>query len=186
MKIDSPEMRVAAAKDVLERLANRRNPLIADAGSYMKVSDGRVCQVCAVGGLFLGCIENSAFVRSREAKANDYVEGYEAMLESHRTDDVLMRQVIRQVFDERQLGLIEAAFEREMKGYFGDQEIDGRDASNIHAYGYEDELDEEDYQFFYKLRTAAEWGEQYRDDDERLEAIMKNIVANNGLFVLPA
>lgn len=59
-------------------------------------------------------------------------------------------------FGERNLSLIECAFE--MDDYHGDADLDDKE-------------------------VAVTWGEQYDKSDDRLRAIMKNIIANNGEFL---
>jgi hypothetical protein len=178
------QVRVAAAKDVLERLANRRAPLMAEQGTYTAVNSvtHKICKVCAVGALFLGSIECRLFTRIREGEV---LKGeYEDALEYGLINDRLMQNVVEKVFDQKQLGLIEAAFETELRGVYGDQSINGEDASRIETYDREDLLEGDDLAFFHQLQDAVHWGKRFDDDDDRLEAIMKNIVANEGDFVI--
>lgn len=71
-------------------------------------------------------------------------------------DDDFMRKYLKQWFDKDQLGLIECAFECGTGWSSGQAAYD-----------------------------AMEFGSQFDDDGERLEAIFKNIVENNGKFVPP-
>ena len=62
-------------------------------------------------------------------------------------------------FGQLNMGLMECAFERS--------------SSNSRSYEYE------------LIDMAVKWGSQYDDDTERLQAIMRNVIRNNGDFKLP-
>ncbi len=65
------------------------------------------------------------------------------------------------VFDTNELDHIEQAFEM----------------NTDTLAGHDDDEDDDDY-------TYAEFGEAYDDDGERLVAIMENIIANDGTFLV--
>jgi hypothetical protein len=71
-----------------------------------------------------------------------------------------MRKYLSTWFDVRQLRLIESAFEE--NDVFG------------HGERYSSDI-----------QNAVYFGNQYDDDNDRLEAIFQNIVANDGRFVPP-
>jgi hypothetical protein len=79
---------------------------------------------------------------------------------SHSNDDAFMRQYLSQWFSRNQISLIECAFEQST--CFNR----GGDPMQLQA------------------ERAMRFGQQFDDDTDRLEAIFKNIVANNGTFVV--
>ncbi len=177
------EKRVLIAKDALHLL--RLGRLRVDTGGFVEVDvlddmspysayangggleiplqhallSGDVrCKVCALGGLMTSCV---AF--QNKVVVNDTAElMLDASVKGHDTG-------VHRYFSPTQLRLIEIAFEQGT-GYY----TDGR--------GTEDNTDTPftDYE-----RQAAAWGRTIWEDNERFIAIMRNIVRNGGMFVVP-
>ena len=67
---------------------------------------------------------------------------------------------LEKVFGQRNIGLMETAFETEpMRFAMGLSQVD--------------------------IEAAIEYGDQYKNDTERLRMIMRNVIRNKGDFILP-
>lgn len=73
----------------------------------------------------------------------------------------LVFQRLKPIFGARNMDMMESAFER------------------VFSDNADSDLPE------HTLNAAAEWGEQWQDDNERLRQIMLNIIRNDGNFKLP-
>jgi hypothetical protein len=166
------EKRIAIAEDVLLQLD--KGKYIARKGLYIldvidetgkifepdqdikKNFDGiRNCEVCAIGATILSCTHF----------ANELTFG--DVGSSIRLINNAKTRKLLSIFDDNQLLLIESAFE----GHDYDADRFGRAAFDQHLD--RDERERCDA-FFYR----------YIDDSrERLEAIMENIIENNGTFI---
>lgn len=163
MTNDPKTKAVLVAKDVLEQL----DALTFEAGRYFYVDDVTLienitddlqdcvdevqkhCKVCARGALVL-----SKARLFNEVPLMDYVKSNDTIrLFQYDTTDLL-----KDVWDEEQLDLIEAAFE-------GDPTLLASDVDR-------DLIDE-----------AVVFGGNYDTRKDRLAAIMENIIENNGVFV---
>lgn len=155
----TPEQRrVIIAKDVLAWLKEKK--LHATPGTYLssvdfttvvdgeykslRVEEDRVdgggCSACALGGLFACMVENTGGLQ-------DFWR---------HSDQDRIRTKLAPYFDERQLAMIETAFEH---CYFS-----GEGATSI------------------DLNAAYRFGEAFDAGARRMRAIMRNIIRNNGTF----
>lgn len=166
------QKRVAIAKDVLAALATKK--IEAESGTYYLRTkalgdklNGEQCNACAIGALFACQVERTPKLKLTDASdyydstdvywdedAHEYKEGAaERSFASYG-----MRETLRKFFGDKQLGLIETAFEQD-DDYCYDLNLDG------------DTVD-----------AAIKFGSRYRSDRGRMRAIMENIVANRGEF----
>lgn len=173
------KQRVAVAKDVIKQLNDKF--LIASEGTYfilrsefedvISVKDvkldevlksakekGATCSVCGIGACFASLVNIGDNVLASEAFNTFSLVGNED-IKDHR-----MRPLLRKVFPSEQLSLIECAFEMS-SGFDDDDDIVSDD----------DELDE-------KKTKAKKFGKRYKNDKNRLKAIMENIIKNKGTF----
>ena len=172
------EMAVAIARDVLKHL---RSLKVRDRNGYVGLNDKyectpkslsnlsgkeqlqnhlpvvvKYCDVCALGACFL------SYVRLYDKiQVSSLVQSYDFGLKSDK-----LVSILNVCFSLEQRNLIESAFElnRMDEGIYGTK----------HIYAAEDAVD-----------YAIEFGKQYEDPKERLRAIMKNIIKNNGQFCPP-
>lgn len=173
------EKRVAVARDVLAQI--RAKTIKPSRGNYIAATlsvipregddvqallrDGKVksCQSCALGSAFL------SYARLYDnVKVEPYGEFSPEMdypsvggaIPTKRIHGDRPTDTLELVFDPKQLELIEHAFEAPSR--------------NVSIPDYE--LTEAD------IALAKKYGKRYRKDDERLVAIMRNIVRNKGTF----
>ena len=120
------------------------------------------CNVCALGGLFMSCtnLNNHTTYSQFNSESEDIgaLIGYEEGLSNEL--DVF--------FSKNQLTLIEIYFE-DGEGYFS---IDNETVDTGSRFYKSIDFDH-----------VNSFNDKYQDDDDRLKAIMKNIVENNGTFV---
>jgi hypothetical protein len=120
------------------------------------------CNVCALGGLFMSCtnLNNHTTYDQFNDESEDIgsLIGYEEGLSNEL--DVF--------FSKNQLTLIEIYFE-DGEGYFS---IDNETVDTGSRFYKSIDFDH-----------VNSFNDKYQDDDDRLKAIMKNIVENNGTFV---
>lgn len=165
------ERRVAIAKDVLAQLRLER--YVATEGVYV---DHRVaelastapdkplekllpqvksCEVCALGACFLSAVRKYNDVKAGEIDDPETFMRYDgSMMTEHMFNDTTMRTKLARHFTDAQTGLIESAFERMPMGSLTDE----------------------------GAADAIDFGHCYDTDHDRLVAIMKNIVKNDGTF----
>lgn len=183
-KMTKAEKRVAIAKDVLAQIKCENyvprsgvyvdiNPTrkAMDKGLYidslsqrpadLMLEEGLVtCTVCAKGAMFMSHIRKDSDTCSvSDAKEGDSEDNIEERL----TD----------IFDEKQLDMIEAAFES-----------DGAFYADNHVGNFEKEDWDGNITYIGKAGKAERFGEKYSDDQRRLVGIMKNIIKNEGTFKL--
>ena len=172
---DDAGKRVLIAKDVLEQV--RLGRFIPETSKYAMIrgfkglggqtqdiqqcvlTPGITCECCGVGSLMLSTILFRDQVKA-DVGWNDSIyldPGYETTGDNNITFEL---------FGKAQLDLIEIAFER---WYEGDAEDS---ISSPSSYTHTPELAD----------SARTFGERYDDDKDRLVAIMKNIIANDGTF----
>lgn len=152
--------RVAIARDVLKWL--RMGKILATCGVYVErfepgdndfTLDGGSCNACALGSLFAGAAEyGCTTVGMRWADTSSHKDAIRAHL--------------RGVFDEEQLGYIEAAFERRA------------------THAVNTELGRQYNKQFPRAHEAEIWAYHIVDKDQRMAAIMLNIIRNGGTFNL--
>ena len=123
--------------------------------------DGTVesCKVCALGGLFMSCtLYNN---KTKLDACGYYGEASDLGEFIDRSEPI--SNGLDKFFSQSQLKLIEEAFEGGF-GYFGDG-----------CYTYN--------RFEDNNRQYYTYADKYPEDDDRMIAIMNNIVKNNGTFV---
>jgi hypothetical protein len=169
------EKRVMIAKDVIAQV--RKDFYVPSYGTWVAFSEflpaatslqkiltkkkDFSCKVCAMGGLMLSAVKynNSVTLGNDRAAAIYYADAGGAMCD---LDDSASKN-LRKFFIPSQLDLIEAAFE------VGEGAV-GLPINKISRR--------------YKSTSAAiAFGENYPDPKNRIIAIMKNIIKNNGTFV---
>lgn len=177
-KLKKSERAVAVAKDVLKHLDTLRMTqgdylsgtlkLPAeqigkiDAGTQMQtlcdVATER-CRVCAIGACFLSHVRLFNEVSLGDVLGRQMFEYRKADAEylPFSIVDTVMRRYLDDYFGRQNLQLIEAAFER-CTGY---------------AYGHHQAYD------------AVEFGAKFALATNRMQAIMENVIANNGTFIPP-
>lgn len=164
------QKRVAIAQEVLARLAAdkfhaRRGwfylwrsdvPTAGDLNKEMQpVAERATCTVCALGGLFMSAVIKGNNQTLTYSLAGDVASGDACGFSP-------MINKLKEYFSQDQIILIEMAFERGGGYYAG-------------------ELDAE--QFPEGWEEAQGFGQAWIDDRTRMEAIMRNIIANNGTFL---
>jgi hypothetical protein len=169
-KLTKAQQRVHIAKDVLLQLKSKK--FIASKGCYISSNEleNKInehdsielksllptiasCEVCAKGSLFLSEVMNR----------NDFKVGRDE--EDFNTIGISkISRRLNDIFTDNQLDLIETAFEKRvivddnnyLQGHFGDY-------TNV-------------------ANKAIEFGEKYKTDNDRLVAILKNLISNKGAF----
>jgi hypothetical protein len=172
-KLSPSKQRIAIAKDVL--LSLKLKKLEALSGVYLgfvmkkqiKKADTPhkldslfrkkevACQVCGIGACFFGLVN-----LGNSAPTADFILG--GVKRETRLSDGNMRELLRKVFPSAQLTLIECAFE-ESNG-FNDYGSDGYYAKPINK------------------EKAKNFGNKFDNDEDRLKAIMGNIIKHKGTF----
>jgi hypothetical protein len=167
------QMRVNVAKDVLSRI----NTIQVKSGEYIfspqlsylpleTINDNAQkyvdkiqsdCQVCALGACVLSYVRLYNKVTIKEMGYDDY---FERLNPKNKT----IRNILKNIFSDVQILLIESAFESE---------------NHDVTFMYEDV--EESYGD--SVEKAVLFGNEYRTLRDKLEAIMINIIQNNGEFV---
>jgi hypothetical protein len=182
-KATKAQKRVMIAQDVLAQIKAKR--YVAEQGTWAlpKFSDNfcntdptgkesvqqlfaskeiESCNVCALGGLFMSCTNlNNHTTYDQFNSENDDIGSlisYEEGLSNEL--DVF--------FSKNQLTLIEIYFENG-EGYFS---IDNETVDTGSRFYKSIDFDH-----------VNSFNDKYQNDDDRLKAIMKNIVENNGTFV---
>ena len=182
--------RLAIARDVLAQLKLKRYK--STPGTYLHINDvpdidtidpnvsiqelfktqpDVSCEVCALGACFMSLIN-----LDNKVNVGQFCTEEELDYNSRKYLDAdfdLMHERLGKYFPGHMLALIESAFEmREM----GTSDTDPRFARFYEAY---DLIPEHLYQ------PAIVWGKRYKNSNERLKAIMQNIVRNGGDFIVP-
>lgn len=162
------EKRVAVAKDIIESV--EKDFYIPTEGIYVHYNQNfktkkevslkdvlrkkqvESCTVCALGSCFLSIIKFQNNYITKELADHNFT------LDITSKEQGKERQILRTVFTDYQLGLIESAFERTTTY-----------ASRV--------INDENL-----IEQTLDFGYQYFDSKERLIAIMKNIIKNQGFF----
>ncbi len=157
---------VAIAKDVIAQI--KLQQYIANSGSYfydinspdyayVKVKNilDKKCKVCALGA----CIVSAARLFNQDT--------YEAVPVFNSINENL-----KEYFDPNDLLLMEYTFERGMLG---------------ELYNYSNDTYEKYYNTFDQAtkNAACFYGDAYSNVEDRLIAIMRNIIRNKGRFIIP-
>lgn len=159
---DKEKSVVAIAKDVLKTINKRNiksesyycqvpyeqqaNKLFSSNGNAQKhiPTIEKFCQVCAIGTCFLSFIKLYNNIKLKDIN----------------NDRSMMVDYLSQFFDERQLDLIEIAFERSLN----------YTKTNIQY---------NELELYYRAKL---FGQKYIKDHNRIKAIMLNIIKNKGWF----
>lgn len=180
--------RVLLAKDVIAALDAKRmnarggittHPYIFYDGigsddlevDARKALKGKKCRVCAKGALLVAAVD-----RFNEVRLEDLYDLDQPGINIDKGTP--SRQWLGQWFGDDQLALMEAAFEAEL-GVSDDTERlrEAYEESGEYDYDMDDEVADT------PLHDAVEFGEAIDYPDERLRAIMENVVKNNGEFI---
>lgn len=180
-QLSKQQQRVAIAKDVLAAL--KAQQLYACTGTWAKIDDSSPvvledlklgtelqdifkqadvsCEACALGACFVSAVKlgNNCKLTS-EARENGQFNFY--LPSDQGGDRTGMSATLSRYFDEKQLSLIECAFEMGT-GALGKPYLRFPDNSDI-------------------VDRAEDFGMNFDSDRERMEAIMTNIINNNGEF----
>lgn len=172
-KATPAQKRVLIAKDVLDQIkAQRVQPKqsyfvrIPEVADHTHGKDFRnaflgkalpYCETCAVGGLMLSCT-----LFNDQHTVGDDALGHELGYYIRNGESSALKNGFLEIFDQRQLCLIEQAFE------MGHGEI---------ASPFTDPLD-----WRHPSEAAIAFGKKYKTTKGRLIGIMKNIIDNKGTF----
>lgn len=168
-KLSESDQRVAIAKDVIAQVDQKR--FHASQGTYLWVNEdkiepgvpiadqiaGQACRVCALGALFVSKVESVNGVTPQDLASITKIVRYNwaALCQTE------MAKYLSDIFSKKQLQQIECAFEIDYDGC---------------SCGLQDlTLDEKE--------RAASFGDEFPESNNRLLAIMKNIVGNDGEFI---
>jgi hypothetical protein len=164
-------MAIAVAKDVIKQLNSQKNPLCAgnygyvasdykfesDAGDlqkYVEEVQKANCRVCALGAALLSKARLFNHVPVKKISSKRY--GTETF--GIDVDNETVYKGLSSVFSKAQMQLIESAYER---GNFGPESRRAKD----------------------EIIDAILFGDKYVDKKERLIAIMRNLIKNEGVFI---
>lgn len=169
--------RVLIAEDVLEQLKNNR--IKATSGEFVSFDhregyqlpfdnedsvqekifsrEIETCQCCALGSLAVSCVlfNNNVTIENAQDQLCNLGDG---IFEERKFTHGLTKY-----FSRKQLELIENAFEQG-EGYFNECDIELVNSSE-------------------NIEKAIKFGENYENVNNRLKAIMKNIIENKGTFI---
>lgn len=167
-KLGARQKRVAIARDVISAI--KAGIIDVQHGVYLRThgnelnDDGYIekfdsCTACALGSMFATCVVKRPVL---SLDVND------VMIPARTgANDDAMREALSPYFSEKQLRLIESAFE--MDDFMGaDDDVEYDEDDNVRYVG--------------ELGRAIAFGERYSSDKNRLIAIMNNIIENNGTF----
>ena len=147
--------RIAIARDLIERVKQKKLRVAQSfwvhfdglqevpEGDLCSLADKEPCQVCALGGLFMETLYKHGSL------LNNILQPYNG---GYGIDLKRIRSSLDDIFSDKQLKLIECAFEKG-DGWYG-----------------------------YVTSEARDFGRRYKNDDERLIAIMENLVFNCGTY----
>jgi len=181
---NTAQRRVLVAKDVIERLNS--NQISAEEGNWCSFPEeqkegesvqevilkGERCSACGIGSIFLSLISyvNQLTFTDKDLYGFNMMTDYE--------NETVEYKKLKNVFSDSQLKLIEQSFEGG-RGFF---EFD----SDVQDYLFYDDYDKPTYRGAAIQIAALRFYEKYPSENERLKAIMENIVENGGAFKLHA
>lgn len=155
----SPKKAVAVAEDVLVQLRKRKNTIIPHQGTYLE-TDAEFTDEQLDGHDLQEYVDKVQKADCKVCAVGAAVMSKARLFDNVPADVVVVADDIHghlfDVFDENTVALMECAFEQ----------------SDSFSTGQSEK----------HLEAAIEFGERYEDDKERLRAIMKNIIENNGKF----
>lgn len=172
-RMTKAEKVVVIAQDVI-RMINAKKFKVLDSHGYINVripatvkadeqlqkhlSKLQDCEVCALGACMLAKVDkfDDCKVRDLFGTGSDISDNGVDSFGFEETNRDSITEQLRGIFDENQMSLIEDAFE---------------------SSDYQYDLEELTYSRAYEI-----FGSYYEDSSDRLKAIMKNIIDNNGVF----
>jgi hypothetical protein len=130
-----------------------------------RMNTDATCYACAIGGAFLSLCNltqtNKKNIKSLECIVRQHGENDDERNEYGFSEE-MMRVNLSQIFSHEQLALIETAFE-------------AKNFEDRRTRGVNERL----------LKAAVRFGDKYTNPKNRLIAIMRNILENNGCFIPP-
>lgn len=167
------QKRIAVAQDVIDQIETEKYK--AHTGQYFDISglsdectlqesidlEGSSCSVCAMGAVFASRVRLGNEVEEYDPSGDDITEALEG------------------IFEEEQLRLMEVAFEGYDAAHWFDENY-GEDGEEVDEDGDTDWFINHDK---FHDATTFRYGIK-GDNKDVLIAIMKNVIANNGEFVL--
>ena len=175
--LSDEQKRIEIAKDVIAALKAKKlsagqmvyvnntniDDIIRQDGSQqlqpLLIETQKECQVCAKGALFVCDV-----IRRNEFKVSKSVTSIDS--------DIILQKL--EYFSESQLNLIETAFEGDTKQEEGLVELDEEGDAKY----------DENFDVIYipVVKQAIKFSKRFTNDTNRMIAIMKNIIENNGEF----
>ncbi|RJQ25713.1 hypothetical protein C4577_04945 [Candidatus Parcubacteria bacterium] len=128
------------------------------------------CGVCALGSMFLSYIRKLDDVKVKDLTLQ-YNHHSKPIFRVERKGVLDFK--LREIFSEKQLLMIESAFERRSMCSNAPDNYDNSDWSK--GFGYD--------RVPNYIAEAINFGREFVEAKDRLQAIMQNIIANNGEFV---
>lgn len=198
-RLSKAKKAVLVAEDILLQLTTEK--YIANTGTYIMIEKSEFelnvekeddiksnfdkinhCEVCALGSVLLSCTKMGNLLTFNDINIEN------SSIDSINNNNV--KKLLSSVFDTHTLLLIETAFEgyepfeyaynlNEYKEYW---ELEGNEYSEA-ADRFAKNIYEETLSF-EECAACTKFFRKYKDDDKRLRAICKNIIKNNGKFVL--
>lgn len=175
-KLTKKERRIAVAKDVLKRMSKRTikkgcflgteeefpvKPLV-NLQKQITTLEKR-CEVCALGSCLLSQIR--LFNKIEVSDIATKHDATDEFISPDVTSDKIL-DLLKNTFTPTQMCLIEAVFE-----------MDDRPTTY-----FELPISLLNVHFYTKLELAVDFGVKFDNASERLTAIMKNLIANDGEF----
>jgi len=178
-RLGSPEMkRIMIATDVIKYLDAKK--IVSAPGTYllanfarpedMAVEDNKEldsllkvasnCDVCALGAIFYAAVIRHDNLKIGILSEFDDIaegDGYFGIFSS------TMFIYLKEFFPQKELCFIEAAFEGNLVNWYDDSDEGDRDYSGI-------------------IERCREFSKRFEDPEDRMRAIMQNIIDNNGTF----
>ncbi len=190
MKKTKQQRRLEVLKDALKQL--RAKKIIANTGSVfnslnyeldescdanpdtdaqeiikklLKTEKKPICKVCARGALLISTIH----------KENNFKIDHLFSTEGSFDENYNENQRLLKLFSKEQLCLMENAFEVEDIGDINYYNPSWNSKGDFYGINYEHLSDK-------KALLSVSFGKKYKKPNDRLEAILKNAIKNNGLF----
>jgi len=168
------KQRILVAKDVLKQIQMRS--LKVKQGTYFGIwapkkrfeiekpkekldqfllqikNENAKCEVCGIGSCFISLVRLGNNAKTSTFFGEGAINGF------YEANDGDMRPLLRKVFPSSQITLIESAFEMTTILY-----------------------DNAKHSYEHRIK-ARDFGQKYKSDENRLKAIMRNIIKNKGTF----
>lgn len=160
-RLDAEE--IFAGRGYGKVLTAEQIPLEGDLQDILS-AEGSQCEACALGCMFLADVisRDRMSVRKSIGWDSEQFDDFDPEIKQISLDDDTIRARLGAFFGVRQLAMIESAYEM----------LDFRNSNGgHHATSYED------------IEAAIEFGSNFSKDEDRLRAIMQNIVDHRGNFV---